>query len=382
MYDDIIQFIRKLYGETGEVFLHEPVFRGAEKDYLIRTIDSTFVSSVGEYVTRFGEEFAQFVGAKHAVPVTNGTAALHVACLAAGVKPGDEVITQPLTFVATCNAISYCGAKPVFVDVERDTLGLSPTALQSFLETQTRQENGVCVNRRTGKVIRAVVPMHVFGHPVRIREIADICTEHHIVLVEDAAEALGSFVDGRHVGTFGMVSAFSFNGNKIITTGGGGMVVTDDDNVADWVRHITTTAKLPHAWNYAHDSIAFNYRMPNLNAALGCAQLEQLPRFLASHRATAAAYRDFFANRNDATFVDEPSGCKSNFWLNAIMLGNRTERDAFLEATHGNAVMTRPIWNLMNRLPMYAGCQNDGLKVAQWLEDRVVNLPSTARDVA
>jgi dTDP-4-amino-4,6-dideoxygalactose transaminase len=221
--------------------------------------------------------------------------------------------------------------------------------------------------------------MHVFGHPVHIAEIAALCAEHNIELVEDAAEALGSYVGDRHIGTFGKVSAFSFNGNKIMTTGGGGMIVTDDDDLAQWIRHITTTAKLPHAWEYTHDEVAFNYRMPNLNAALGCAQLEQLPDFLASHRATAMAYKAFFSGRNDAGFIDEPDGCQSNFWLNGILLGSREERDAFLEATNGAQVMTRPIWRLMNKLPMYADCQNDGLEEAEWLEDRVVNLPSTAR---
>jgi len=379
MFDEITKFIRSLYGADGQIYLHEPVFRGAEKDYVANTIESTFVSSVGEYVIRFGDDFATFIGVKHAIPVSNGTSALHIAYMAAGVKLGDEVITQPLTFVATCNAISYCGATPVFVDVERSTLGMSPDALKSFLENNTRQENGQCMNKATGKIIRACVPMHVFGHPVRIYDIAAICAEHNIVLVEDAAEALGSYAGDKHIGTFGKVSAFSFNGNKIMTTGGGGMVVTDDDELASWIRHITTTAKVPHAWEYSHDEIGYNYRMPNLNAALGCAQLEQLPIFLKSHRATAMAYKKFFQSRNDADFIDEPPGCTSNFWLNAIILKDRAERDAFLEYSNGNKVMTRPIWTLMNKLPMYAHCQHDGLAISEWLEDRVVNIPSTAR---
>ena len=381
MFGEITHFIRSLYGAEGQIYLHEPVFRGAEKDYVANTIESTFVSSVGEYVTRFGEDFAKFIGVKHAIPVSNGTSALHIAYMAAGVKPGDEVITQSLTFVATCNAINYCSATPVFVDVERTTLGMSPDALKDFLEAHTRQENGTCVNSTTGKVIRACVPMHVFGHPLRIQEIADICDAHNIALVEDAAEALGSYVGDRHIGTFGKASAFSFNGNKIMTTGGGGMVVTNDDECAAWIRHITTTAKTPHAWEYAHDEVGYNYRMPNLNAALGCAQLEQLPTLLESHRTTARAYKEFFKSRNDAEFVDEPAGCISNFWLNAILLKDRTERDTFLEFTNGNKVMTRPIWTLMNKLPMYATCQHDGLEVSQWLEDRVVNIPSTAKEL-
>jgi aminotransferase in exopolysaccharide biosynthesis len=376
---EILNFIRSLYGKEGFIPLHEPVFLGNEKRYLEACIDSTFVSSVGRFVDRFEEMVADYTGAQYAVATVNGTAALHIALKLVGVGEGSEVITQPLTFIATCNAISYCGAQPVFVDVDRDTLGLSPESLRSFLETRTLRRNGLCYNKTTGNRIAAILPMHTFGHPCRIEEIARICEEYRIPLVEDAAESLGSFLGDRHTGTFGRVAAFSFNGNKTITTGGGGMIVTDDESLARRAKHLTTTAKLPHPYEYIHDEIGYNYRLPNLNAALGCAQMEQLPEILKNKRATARCYRDFFKKLDEVDFVDEPENARSNFWLNALIFGEKPQRDSFLEMSNARGIMTRPVWRLMNRLPMFEQCERLPLPNAEWLEERVVNIPSGVR---
>jgi aminotransferase in exopolysaccharide biosynthesis len=374
---ELIQFIRTTF-QKPEAFipLHEPTFNGKEKEYLNECIDSTFVSSVGKFVDLFEEKIAAFTGAKHAVVTVNGTAAIQISLLAAGVKTGDEVITQPLTFISTANAINYCNATPVFLDVDKDTLGLSPAALKSFLEKETTQKDGYCVNKRTGKKITACVPMHTFGHSARIDEIVALCKQHRIVVVEDAAESLGSYYKDQHTGTFGKLGAISFNGNKVMTTGGGGMILTDDEALAKKIKHMTTQAKVPHAWEYVHDQIGYNYRMPNINAALGCAQLEQLPRFIERKRKLAQDYR-IFCEKAGLQFVVEPKDTKSNYWLNAVILNDRVARDVFLKKTNENKVMTRPIWELMNRLPMYEHCQTDGLENAMWLADRVVNLPST-----
>ena len=375
----IVEFIQDIYNTKEFIPLHEPRFCGNEKKYLNECIDSTFVSSVGKFVDEFEKKIAEFTGAKYAVATTNGTSALHVALLLAGVKSGDEVITQPLTFIATCNAISYCNAKPLFIDVDLDTLGLSPNALEKFLKENCKIENGRCINKVSGKIIKACVPMHTFGHPCKIDKIKDICDQWYIALVEDAAESLGSYYKEKHTGTFGILGAISFNGNKIITSGGGGCIITDDEELAKKAKHITTTAKVPHRWEYTHDMIGFNYRLPNLNAALLVAQLEQLEQFLQNKRELSQEYEDFFKSKTDVTFVKEPADCKSNYWLHAVLLKDREQRDAFLKFTNDNGVMTRPIWTLMNKLDIFKNSQCGVLKNCEFLEDRVVNIPSSVR---
>ena len=378
MYKETVDFIQNLYNTKAFIPLHEPRFIGNEKKYLNECIDSTFVSSVGKFVDQFEVEFARSVGAKYAVATVNGTAALHISLILAGVEREDEVITQALTFIATANAISYIGAKPIFLDVDLDTMGLSPDALKRFLEQECTLRDGICVNRATLKTIKACVPMHTFGHPCKIDEIKQICNEWHIALVEDAAESLGSYYKNKHTGTFGCVGAFSFNGNKIITSGGGGVIVTDDEALAKRAKHITTTAKVPHKWEYVHDEIGYNYRLPNLNAALLCAQLEQLQGFLENKRALATEYKKFFEFQN-IRFIEEPQESQSNYWLHAILLDDLNQRNAFLDYTNSNGVMTRPIWALMNKLEMFKECQCDELVNARFLEERVVNIPSSVR---
>ena len=369
---NFIDFVRSIYKTEEFIPLHEPRFLGNEKKYVNDAIDSTFVSSVGEYVNRFEKEFAEYVGSKYAVATVNGTAALHAALLVAGVKQSHEVITQPLTFVATCNAISYCGAQSIFVDVDEDTLGLSPVSLRIFLESETKQEDGQCINKKSGNVISACVPMHTFGHPCRIDEIKNVCDEFNIRLVEDAAEALGSRFKDKNLGTFGSLSAFSFNGNKIMTCGGGGIIVTDDEELANRCKIITTTAKTPHKWDFYHNETAFNYRMPNLNAALACAQLEMMPEFLLKKRALADRYLHEFEQ-----LIKEPENSKSNYWLNALSLNTKIERDEFLGQTNEVGVMTRPIWKLMTELPMYKDSQHTDLPISKHLESTIVNIPSS-----
>ena len=376
MNNEIISFIKSLYGHADFIPLHEPRFFGNEKKYPNECIDSTFVSSVGKFVDMFEQKIAEFTGAKYAVATTNGTAALHISLLLSGVEHGDEVMTQPLTFIATCNAISYCNADPVFIDVDLDTLGLSPTALKEFLKNNCEISGQKCINKKSGKTIKACVPMHTFGHPCKIDEIKTICDEWHIALVEDAAESLGSYYGGRHTGTFGLVGAISFNGNKIITSGGGGCIITNDEVIAKKAKHITTTAKIPHKWEYVHDLVGYNYRLPNLNAALLTAQLEQLDGFLNSKRELAAIYKGFFEDKN-IKFVLEPENAKSNYWLNAVILNSKQQRDEFLEFTNANGVMTRPIWRLMNELEMFKNCQSGSLENSKYLEERVVNIPSS-----
>ena len=375
---DIEAFARfvKDYYACDPVLLHRPVFNGNEKAYLNECIDSNFVSSVGAKVTEFERKIEAFTGAKHAVATVNGTAALHIALQLAGVSADTEVITQAVTFSATCNAISYTGAKPVFVDVDRETLGMSPDALRNFLQARAVMKDGKTVNRRSGRSFSACLPMHTFGHACRIGEIAAICLEYGIPLVEDAAESLGSYHGGKHTGTYGALGTFSFNGNKIITTGGGGMLVTDDPRLAALAKHLTTTAKIPHPFEYVHDMIGYNYRMPNLNAALGCAQMEQLEGFLAKKRELAERYAGYFESQ-EVTFVKEPAGSRSNYWLNAVILDSLSQRNEFLAYTNQNGVMTRPIWKLMNKLEMFRACEHDGLENSDWLEDRVVNIPSS-----
>ena len=379
MYKEVLGFIRKVFGEAEEFIpLHSPYFGGNEKKYVADTIDSTFVSSVGAYVNRFEEMMCEITGAKYAIATSNGTIALHLALVTAGVKHGDEVITQPLTFVATANAISHANGTPVFVDVDRDTMGMSPAALRSFLEQNAEKKSGVAINRNTGKKIAACVPMHTFGFPCRIDEIAALCNEWNIALIEDAAESLGSSYKGQHTGTFGLMGTFSFNGNKTVTCGGGGALVTNDKELADKARHLSTTAKVPHPYEFVHDSVGYNYRMPNLNAALACAQLEQLQEILNNKRELAEIYDGYFAGSN-ISFVKEIEHATANFWLNTVVLESKEARDGFLKESNGSKVMTRPIWQLMNKLEMYKHCQADGLENSLWLEDRVVNIPSSYR---
>ncbi|MDP3961149.1 MAG: LegC family aminotransferase [Pseudorhodobacter sp.] len=373
--DALIALVHDIFGQSP-VPLHRPVFEGNERAYLTDTIDSNFVSSVGARVIEFEQRIADFTGCVRAIATVNGTAALHMALLVAGVRAGDHVISQALTFVATCNAISYLGARPVFVDVDPDTMGMSPVALRRWLETNARRVGGETVNRGTGARIAACVPMHTFGLPCRIVEIAAICEEFGVTLVEDAAESLGSYVGTRHTGAFGKLATLSFNGNKVITTGGGGMIITDDEAFADRAKHLTTTAKVPHAWEFRHDEVGYNYRLPNLNAALGCAQMEKLPAMLRIKADVAARYRAFCAEHG-LHFVEPIAGTTANFWLNAVRFEDRAARDAFLEYTNAKGVMTRPIWRLMSELDAFADCQTDGLETSCWLVDRVVNLPSS-----
>ncbi|WP_406821260.1 LegC family aminotransferase [Pseudomonas sp. KnCO4] len=376
MFDALIDFIRGQYRTNEFIPLHAPVFQGNEKQYVLETVDSTFVSSVGAFVDRFERDMAAYTGSPRAVATVNGTAALHISLLLAGVRPGDLVVTQPLTFVATCNAIAYCNAEPVFVDVDRHTLGLSPTALEEWLEENAYLDpEGTCRTKSGGRVLRACLPMHTFGHPVALDELMDVCGRWNLALVEDAAESLGSLYKGRHTGTFGCVGTLSFNGNKIITTGGGGMILAGEA-LGIRAKHITTTAKQPHAYEYVHDEVGYNYRLPNLNAALGCAQLESLETFIASKRALAESYEAFFKGYS-AQFVREPEGCRSNYWLNAIICENLAQRDALLQSSNQAGVMTRPIWKLMTHLPAFANALRGGLHNALWLEERVVNLPSS-----
>ena len=376
MYDEVCSFIRTIYPDQDFIPLHAPRFTGREKEYIIDAIDSTFVSSVGEYVNRFEEMICDYTGADYAVATVTGTSALHMALLVAGVKPDDEVICQPLSFVATANAISYCGAEPIFIDVDRDTMGLSPAALEDFLAENSYQEDGCCYNRRTGRSIRACVPMHTFGHPCRVDALTEVCDRFQLRLVEDAAESLGSMYKGRHTGTFGDLGIFSFNGNKTITCGGGGVIITDNKELAGKAKHLTTTAKIPHPYEYNHDEVGYNYRLPNINAALACAQLENLDLFIKQKRQLAQKYAAFFG-AHTLSLITEPEQARSNYWLNALLAKDIKERDQFLEATNDARVMTRPAWNLLNTLIMYRNCQTDELTNARWLVERLVNIPSS-----
>ena len=444
-FQPIIDFIRSLYPGREAIPLHEPYFGGNEKKYLLDCIDSTYVSSVGKYVDQFEAMVRDYTGAKYAVATVNGTAALHVALLLAGVQRGDLVITQPLTFIATCNAISYCGAEPVFIDIDRRTLGLSADALEKwladnailsevngalqcfFLPQMDRDERTriitnnnsqdieqseikhrttdaaltgvaashsttlqrshqsvvpICepsfVNLRRLKRISACVPMHTFGHPCQIDRIVEVCHHYHIPVVEDSAESLGSYYKGQHTGTFGKLGTLSFNGNKTITTGGGGMILTDDENLGKLAKHITTTAKKPHPWKFVHDMTGYNYRLPNINAALGCAQMEQLPELLRRKRIIAKAYNEFFWIIEGIEFVSEPEECLSNYWLNSLLFSSLIERDEFLQITNQLKITTRPAWTLMSNLPMHEQTIRANLKVANEIESRLVNLPSSA----
>ena len=376
-FEALLGEIRAIHAAPeGFLPLHAPVFCGNERNYVLQTIDSTFVSSVGEYVTRFEASLREIAGVSHAVACANGTAALHVSLVLAGVGVGDLVITQALSFAATANAICHAGAEPIFCDVDQQTLGLSPASLRQFLEQECEKTSqGVCRHRGTGRRIAACVPMHTFGFPCRIDEICEICAQWHLPVVEDAAEALGSLYKGKHCGGFGLLGTLSFNGNKIVTTGGGGAILTNDPELGRRAKHLTTTAKLPHSWEFRHDAVAWNFRMPNINAALGCAQLEQLDAFVAYKRRTAALYTELFAD-TPWRFLREPEGSRSNYWLCSVLFENRAERDAFLQASNEAGVMTRPAWEPLQNLPMFTGCLRGSLTTTLNLAERLVNIPS------
>ena len=377
-FSDIIHHIKSLHPKTDFVPLHAPVFRGNEKQYLIDTINTTFVSSVGAYVDHFEVMMTEITKTKKAIAVVNGTSGIQVALQLVGVKSNDEVLTQALTFVATANAIAYNNAYPVFIDVDLDTMGLSPKALQNFLEQYGELRENGCFNKKTGRKIAACLPMHTFGFPVHLNEIITVCNQWKIPVVEDAAESLGSEYHNKPTGSFGEVAVFSFNGNKIVTAGGGGAIVTNNVALGNKAKYLTTTAKTPHPYEYFHDEIGFNYRMPNLNAALACAQLEQLNGFLDDKRNLAQQYAAFFKNKG-IKFRTETPNTKSNYWLMCVELENKKDRESFLKQTNDAKVMTRPIWQLMFRLPMYKDCQKDEQVNAIFLEDRIVNIPSSVR---
>jgi len=374
----VIDFIKSYYDTNDFLMLHRPVFNGKEREYLIDTIDSNFVSSVGEYVNQFEQMVADYTGTKYAIAMVNGTSALHIALLAVGVESDTEVITQPFTFVATCNAIKYIKAEPLFVDINEKTLGLCPEKLESFLQENCDVVNDICINKLSKKRISACLPMHTFGHSVKIDKIVEVCKRYNIPVVEDSAEALGSYYKDKHTGSFGDIGIFSFNGNKIITTGGGGMIVTNNENMAKWCKHVTTTAKKPHKWEYVHDQIGYNYRLPNVNAALGCAQMNQLDFFILEKRDLAEKYKEFFKSIS-LEFLTEPEFCKSNYWLNAVILNDRKERNEFLQYTNDNNVMTRPAWELMNNLDMFKLNNHSDLTNAIYYSERLVNIPSSVR---
>ncbi len=375
----IVEAVRTVVG-PGPVALHEPRFAGNEWAYVKECLDSTFVSSVGRFVDRFEADLAAFTGAKHAIAVVNGTAALHLALRLAGVQPNDEVLIPALTFIATANAVSYCSAIPHLADSGESDLGLDSRTLRDYLRAGTEIRGKQCVNRATGRVIRCIVPMHAFGHPVDIDGLLSVARDFHLSLVEDAAESLGSTIHGRHTGTFGLLGTLSFNGNKTVTTGGGGAIITNDAELARRAKHLTTTAKVAHRWEYRHDEIGYNYRMPNINAALGCAQLEQLPGFLRAKRRLFGRYAAAFADLNAVRLVAEPKGCRSNYWLQTLLLNSSSasQRDSILAATNDAGLMTRPTWTLMHRLAPYRDCPRMPLPVAESLEARLINLPSSA----
>lgn len=374
----LISFIKKMVDSKESIFLHEPIFEGNEKKYLCDAIDSTYVSSVGPYVNKFEKMISKVTGAKYSVATINGTSALHAALLVAGANNETEIITQPLTFVATANAISYTGSKPIFIDVDKDTMGLSPRKLRKFLENNSKIIQGKSINKKTGKQILACVPMHTFGFPCRIQEIKSICDEFNICLIEDSAEGLGSKIKNKSVGTFGLMGVFSFNGNKIITTGGGGAIITNNPIIYNKIKHITTTSKVLHKWEYVHDEIGFNYRMPNINAALGCAQLEKLDEKLQRKNKLSIIYKNYLKN-SSIIFFEGIKYSKPNNWLMTIIFSSKEKKEKFLALSNESNVMTRPVWRLMNRLEMYNMCECDNINNSIWLSDRVVNIPSNLK---
>lgn len=383
----IVSFIRKLYNQpTGRIPLHAPVFIGNEKKYLLDCLESTYVSSVGKYVDQFEEKISEYTCSKRSVACVNGTSALHIALKLSGVEPDTEVITQPLTFIATVNAIKYCGAEPVFIDIDLETLGLSPFSLEKWLcdnvifkkthNILPKTGPPIPFDKVTNRRISACVPMHTFGHPCRINEIVDICNKYYIPVIEDAAESLGSLYQKKHTGTFSKIGVLSFNGNKIITTGGGGMLLFGDEELAKKAKHLTTQAKMPHAWEFIHDQVGYNYRMPNINAALGLAQLEQMEMYIKNKRSIAKTYREFF-NSLGIEFFTETTNAQSNYWLNSIILKTKQERDSFLEYSNQNDIMTRPAWTLMSKLDLFNESRRGDLSNAELITDRLVNLPSS-----
>jgi perosamine synthetase len=379
--DGIIKAIRSAFPDhNGPVSLHEPSLGGNEWAYVKDCLDSTWVSYVGRYVDKFGSMLADFTGVKKVIPVVNGTAALHMALKLAGVEPGDEVLVPALTFVATANAVTYCGAMPHFVDSEERTLGLDPGKLKDYLKNIAQVDSDGSRNKFSGRRIKAVVPTHIFGHPVDLDPLLEVCQAYRIEMVEDAAESLGSYYKGRHTGNWGKLSILSFNGNKTITTGGGGAILTNDERLGNLANHLTSTAKVPHRWEYGHDAIGYNYRLPNINAALGCAQMEQLPEFLERKRRLAARYQSAFEGIGGIRFFTEPSFAKSNYWLNALLLDEAcaAERDTVLEKTNDKGIMTRPAWTLMNQLPMFKDCPAMDLGCAGNLSKRLINIPSSS----
>lgn len=376
MSAEVISFIRDIYRTNEFIPLHAPTFTGNELKYVTETIQSTFVSSVGKFVDDFERKMEAFTGTAKAVATVNGTAALHAALYMAGVKANDYVITQALTFVATCNALHHMGAQPIFVDVSKVSLSLCPVALDNYLTENAFSNESGCFHKADHRRISAVVPMHTFGHPAELDELVAVCSKWNIVLVEDAAESLGSYYKGKHTGTIGELGALSFNGNKIITTGGGGMVLCRDAALGARTKHVTTTAKVPHPYEFFHDEPGFNYRLPNLNAALGCAQMEVLPEFLKQKRQLAERYKTFFAD-TEFSFVVEPGYAQSNYWLNAVICPDTESRDQLLKVTNESGVMTRPIWKLMHRLPMFQNVHRGELAVSEWIEEHLINLPSS-----
>lgn len=377
----LVEFVRDTYQTNEFIPLHAPTFDGNEKAYVTETIESTFVSSVGKFVDEFEQKIEAYTGTAKAVAAVNGTAALHAALYMAGVERGDLVVTQALTFVATCNALYHMGAEPIFVDVSSASLGLCPKAMDQYLLQNAEVTEKGCIHKQTGKRIRAVVPMHTFGHPVELDELIAVCLKWQLILVEDAAESLGSFYKGQHTGTFGDYAAISFNGNKVITTGGGGMILCKTQEQGARTKHVTTTAKVPHPFEFYHDEPGFNYRMPNLNAALGCAQMEVLESYLVQKRQLAEQYQHFFAG-SDFTFVTEPEYATSNYWLNAIICPDTASRDHMLEQTNSAGVMTRPIWQLMHRLPMFENALRGDLTQSEFIEAHLINIPSTPIDLS
>ena len=376
---NINDFIKKSFPEQDAIQLHEPLFVGNEYVYVKDAIDSTFVSSVGKYVDRFEEMICDFTGSKYAIATVNGTAALHASLILAGVKKGDLVLTQALSFVATCNAITYTGAEPIFIDVDPVTMGMSDESLNLFLEHETIIKNNICYHKKTNRIISACVPMHSFGHPCKIENISEICNKYYINLVEDAAESLGSLSNESHTGTFGLIGAYSFNGNKTITCGGGGVIVTNDSKIAKLAKHITKTAKVPHKWESVHDLIGYNYRLPNLNAAFACAQMEKIQEYIENKRQLASEYISFFNDISDVTFMKEPGNTKSNYWLNTILFNSSDIRDSFLEFSINNKIFVRPAWKLMIKLDMFKNCVHSDLTNSFFIEERAVNIPSSVR---
>ena len=368
--------VKEMYGKDF-VPLHEPTFNEKELEYVTDCIKTGWVSSVGAYVTRFEEDLAKFVGVKRAVAVVNGTAALHIALKVAGVEADDEVLMPSLTFIATANAVSYCGAIPHFIDVHEETLGVDPYKLDTYLTEISELRNGELYNKETNRRIKALVPMHTFGHAVELEELQVICEKYHLILVEDAAESLGTYYKGKQTGSFGKVSAISFNGNKIMTTGGGGAILTDDEALADYAKHITTTAKVPHRWEFEHDEVAFNYRLPNINAALGCAQLEKMPEFIKQKRALTAFYEELVAPLEGVTLFKEPANSFSNYWLHTLILDDTLVRDDVLAFLNDHGVMSRPIWTPLHKLKPYRDCPRADLSTIERLNKKIINIPST-----